>query len=258
MKKVEGILFGITLAMILAGTGFLLHMKSSQKLGTPGVKVGNVPLYNAEGKQIAQESVLLPDKLPGYISTNIPISAIELSMLPKDTVFGKKIYQDWDGFQSMVTTVLMGKDRTSIHKPQYCLVGQGWTIDKTEQVNVKMTQPFAYDLPVMKLTATLRGKDKAGKQVLYRGLYVYWFVADQQITAKHTDRMWWMAKNLLTKGVLDRWAYISCFSQCVPGEEDVVFKKMEKLIGRSTPEFQLATGKSTVVQAAAGSIGTIK
>jgi hypothetical protein len=37
---------------------------------------------------------------------------------------------------------------------------------------------------------------------------------------------------------LQRWAYVSYFSICEPGQEDAVFARMEKLIAASVPEFQ--------------------
>jgi hypothetical protein len=47
------------------------------------------------------------------------------------------------------------------------------------------------------------------------------------------------ALHLLRTGVLQRWAYVSYFSACEPGQEDATFARMEKLIAASVPEFQL-------------------
>jgi hypothetical protein len=38
---------------------------------------------------------------------------------------------------------------------------------------------------------------------------------------------------------LDRWAYISFFSVCQPGQQDAAFERMKKLIAAAVPEFQL-------------------
>jgi hypothetical protein len=70
-------------------------------------------------------------------------------------------------------------------------------------------------------------------------VFVYWFVADGLLTARHTDRMWWMAKDLLSNGVLERWAYVMCFSACLPGQEDATFGRLKQFIASATPEFQL-------------------
>ena len=141
----------------------------------------------------------------------------------------------------MISVVVMGTDRTSIHKPQYCLTGQGWRIDRYEQTRVRIERPHAYDLPVMKLTATHPGQKPSGEGPL-RGIYVYWFVADAALTADHVERMWWMARELITTGVLQRWAYVSCFAVCRPGQEEAASARVTQLLSAAVPEFQIATG----------------
>ena len=134
----------------------------------------------------------------------------------------------------------MGTDRTSLHKPVFCLEGQGWHIDEnaSSETSVRLTRPREYDLPVTRFIASKVLKLN-GQDVPARGIYVYWFVAPGQLTANHWQRMWWMARDLCHTGVLQRWAYVSYFSICRPGEEDVTFERMKKLMGASVPEFQL-------------------
>ena len=62
--------------------------------------------------------------------------------------------------------------------------------------------------------------------------------------------MWWMAQKLLTTGVLQRWAYISCFAVCLPGQEDALFEHMKRFIAASVPEFQLVPKPGGAVVAA--------
>jgi hypothetical protein len=74
-----------------------------------------------------------------------------------------------------------------------------------------------------------------------RGVYVYWYVADNMISAGTSgfQRMWWMARERLRTGVLQRWAYVTYFSACPPGQEEATFERMKKLIAATVPEFQL-------------------
>ena len=74
-----------------------------------------------------------------------------------------------------------------------------------------------------------------------RGIFVYWFVADDQITADHNQRMWWMARDMIRKGVLQRWAYVTLFSVCLPGQEEATYERMKGFIASAVPTFQLAT-----------------
>jgi hypothetical protein len=52
-----------------------------------------------------------------------------------------------------------------------------------------------------------------------------------------------MARDVLFTGELDRWAYITFFSVCAPGQEDATFERMKKLIAAAVPEFQLVPGR---------------
>lgn len=235
MKKSQWILLAVTLAFIGSGAGVLLKLKAAQRLGEPGLKVAHIPGTNGL-------TVVLPECVLDYSSAPVEVTPLEISSLPKDTTFGRRNYTAPDGFSTFVSVVLMGRDRTSIHKPQFCLVGQGWSIDRTETVAIPVTQPRAYDLPVMKLTTTKQFADERGQTQTVRGVYVYWFVAEDRLTASHSERMWWMAKDLFSKGVLQRWAYVTCFSTCRPGEEDATFARMKQFIVGAVPEFQLAVG----------------
>ena len=243
MKKSSWILFIVALAMIGSTAAFLFQLKGNQKLGEPGVVLGEVPLFDEQTNQIATTSVLLPEDIPGHLSQLLPITAIELEMLPKDTTFGRRRYWMPQSRFVDVSVVLMGQDRTSIHKPQFCLTGQGWNIDETEVVQLKIDRPHPYELPAMKLTSSLQIKDDAGNPMTIRGIYVYWFVAENKLTASHDERMISMAKTMLRTGVLERWAYISYFSHCLPGQEEQTFDYLKRVIASSVPQFQLAAGK---------------
>ena len=104
-----------------------------------------------------------------------------------------------------------------------------------------MDRPHAYTLPVMKLISRKNVSD-GGQEVAASGVYVYWFVAERAYTANHWQRMWWMAREMLQSGVLQRWAYVSYFAVCSPGQEQTTFERMKKFIAASAPEFQLTPG----------------
>jgi len=178
-----------------------------------------------------------------YSSTNLEQEEIVVQNLPSDTSYGSRRYTAPDGFISQASVVLMGSDRTSHHKPQYCLPGNGWRIDQTMRSQIHVDRPRAYELPVTKITVT-RQIEREGQQITVRGVYVYWYVADGVLSGDPSgfEKMWSLAKTLLTSGVLQRWAYVTYFSPCTPGEEEATYERMKKLIAASVPEFQLTTG----------------
>jgi hypothetical protein len=74
---------------------------------------------------------------------------------------------------------------------------------------------------------------------------VFWFVTENQTTDDFATMLKSMLFHQLAHGVLQRWAYVSYFTVCLPGQEDATFARMKQLIAASVPEFQLppATAK---------------
>lgn len=235
MNKTKWIFAILGLLLIGGSAAVLLKFKSQQKLGEPGVKTR--PLANSRNLE-----VVLPETVLDYSSVWIEQTETVTNTLPPDTSFGSRLYTAPDKFWAQVTVVLMGTDRTSLHKPEFCLTGDGWTIDSnaTREETVRMEQPEPYDLPVVKYVAS-RQVQQEGRLAELRGVYVYWFVADGTISATESglERMWAMAHKLVTTGVLQRWAYISYFAVCPPGREEATYERLKKLIAASAPEFQL-------------------
>jgi hypothetical protein len=236
MNKKTVTIFIAALTLIVGTGAALAHLRSHQRLGRPGVKSSPVP-----GDVRVQ--VELPDQVLGYKSKSIPTDEQVLRVLPQDTSFGQKLYTGADGWQMMMNVVLMGGDRTSLHKPQFCLEGQGWHIDQeaSSETTIRVDRPFPYQLPVVKLLATKEVVDANGQRHVLRGVYVYWFVADGAISASVSgyERMLWMAREMALTGVLQRWAYVTAFGVCQPGREDATFERMAELIAAAVPEFQL-------------------
>jgi hypothetical protein len=199
----------------------------------------------------------LPAKVLSFESQSSPITKTVWDWLPKDTTYGQRIYKAADGFEIQAMAVLMGKDRTSIHQPQYCLTGAGWLTQSQESTVIGMDQPTPYELPVMKmkLKKTYRGPDGQGREVA--AVLVYWFVADNQLTADHRQRMLWMARDLLRSGVLQRWAYVIQFSVCRPGEEETAFARISEFIRASVPAYQLAPARPKTMASAPAEPGAV-
>lgn len=218
---------------LMGGTAVMLHeVQSRQVLAPPGVRT------HALADSIRLEADL-PERVLDYGSKWRDTDDITLGTLPKDTSFGQRQYRAPDGFWLDLRVVLMGRDRTSMHKPQLCLTGQGWHIDDgaSAQTSVRVPRPYQYDLPVVELVA--HSVDQQNRP--WSGIYVYWYVADDAVSASTSgmQRMYWMAAKLLRTGILQRWAYVSCFAPCPPGQEAATFNRLKTFIAAAVPEFQL-------------------
>jgi len=238
MKRGQWVVFGVALGMIAATAGWLMELRGRVNLGLPGVKVDPPALYGPDGRLVLPRCVVLPTNVPGFQSRAVAITPGELKALPEDTTFGRRLYTDATGLQVQATVVLMGRDHTSIHQPQYCLYAQDWTITNTERIVLRMERPHAYDLPAIRLDAT----HPLANGQMGHCIYIYWFVSGDKITSEEGSRLWSMWKSVLGKGVTERWAYISFFAACHPGEESDTFDRLQDFIKASVPEFQTVAG----------------
>lgn len=235
MNRQKSTLLVVALLLIGGSGGVLAHFHTHQKLAPPGVKTQPVAGSN-------RLRVELPEQVLDYKSEWVDPDKETLGTLPQDTSFGERIYKGPDDFQVQATVVLMGTDRTSLHKPQFCLEGQGYRIDPSvsQTTHVTVERPQPYELPIVELVST-KDEDVDGQRQTVRGIYVYWYVASDALSASTSgfERMKMMASKLLLTGVLQRWAYVSCFSRCAPGQEQATFERMKKFITAAVPEFQL-------------------
>ena len=234
------ILAGLALVLIAIAGWLVSGLASRQVLDAPGVAVASVPLLSKEGTVVRTNSIALPKNLSGYRFEQLPMSEVELESLPPDTIFGRGRYSLSDGNWVQVNVVLMGTDRTSIHRPEYCLTGVGWRI--RSQTELSLSGSGSGPARVQRFDCQLK-TEMNGRPVDVGGVYVFWFVSRDKETASHWERQWWMVRDLVTRGMLQRWAYISLFSPCAPGEEEVAFRRITDLIRNVHPHFGVTSGK---------------
>ena len=232
MNRQKWALLSIMFVLVGAAAFYLHGWGLHQKLGQPGILAR--PIANS-----VLMDIQLPENVLDYTSTVLEQSDVVTNMLPKDTSLASRKYNSPDGFQVVINTVMMGKDRTSIHKPEYCLPGQGWQIIKREPMTIAMAGPPAYDLPATKWTLSKMYTDPEGHTFPIEGHYVFWFAAENKLTGSHSERLWWMMRDLLKTGVLERWSYISYFSVFLPANEAAASERMKQFVAASAPQFQL-------------------
>jgi hypothetical protein len=240
----------ITVLSLIGGVAMFLNtQRSRQKLGQPGVKIISEATYgidrgvtnHGEGRFVARtNSVFLPARVLDYVSEPLPVERVVLNALPADTLFANRLYRRAGGFDINCQVVLMGSDRSSIHRPQHCLGGSGFTIVSQEKTTIPISTPVRYALPVEKLTLRRNLQLPHGEQQSQGGVFVYWLVADNRLTADNQQRMWEISKEMLRSGTLQRWAYVICFAPCPLGREESVYEQMKEFLQAAVPEFQIA------------------
>lgn len=237
--------------LLIGGTALLLsQIDRNRRVGEPGLVMIGQNVYDEDGNIVNTNTVALPVHVRGFVSRVAPITRVELDWLPPDTTYARRQYISEDNASSFqVNVVMMGRDRSSIHKPQICLSGQGWTIDSEAEDSVLLAGDFPGPLPVYKIEASQeRMLDGREKQTV-RAIYTYWFVADGSITARHSERMLWSMGELFKTGTLQRWAYVSVLGFCLPGQEEKTYREMKEFISVSAPTFHRIS-EDTVISAA--------
>jgi hypothetical protein len=216
-------------------------MKANLRLGKPGVLTRPIP-----GSRNVE--VILPEQVLDYASEFVPTDKQTIDVLPADTCFGARRYKAARGQEVLGSVVLMGSDRTSLHKPQYCLQGAGWDIVSTERITIPIDQPFAYDLPATKIIVTRQHQLANGQSMTLKGVYVYWYVADKALSGDPTgaERVFSLARNALLTGEVQRWAYVTFLTTCQPGQEDAAFTRLREFISVAVPDFQITQPEKKV------------
>jgi EpsI family protein len=156
-------------------------------------------------------TILVPELTDGeFFAFDAPVTEAEHRMLPKDTEFSRKNYDDFQGHQIFFSIVLSGKQQYIIHPPQICLVAQGWTIVKEEDVPIQLTS--GHDLVVRNLSIQRDSVGSDNQHHLVHAYYMYWYVADGVTTPSHATRNWISSWDRIFHNRDHRWAYVIAMS----------------------------------------------
>jgi hypothetical protein len=152
----------------------------------------------------------LPVIIGDYFGKQGQITEAEINILPKDTEFARREYDDNRGHQIKCSIILSGAEQRSIHRPEGCLVAQGWTI--IGQDNVPIPLPSGHTLVARKLTLERQALGNNEEHVTLRAFYIYWFVGQNVTTPSHVYRILLSNWDRVIHNRSHRWAYVSVFS----------------------------------------------
>jgi EpsI family protein len=197
-----------------------------------------LPLAGKAGVVLAEDGVN-PAVLPAFLGadwmgTTVEPTAVEKAILPPDTGFSTKLYVSRAGASRRVllSIVLSGRDRTSIHRPELCLVGQGWTIEGSS------LHRFPYPgRPGSDFEATVLNVRRLQGGASVPELVVYWFVGCDRIVSSQGRRILADAWNRVVRGRADRWAYVLLQTEADDGEA-AGLSRIESVLRSALPAFQ--------------------
>ena len=158
----------------------------------------------------------------------------ERSMLPPDTglVRSRYVRTSWPPLPVTASIVLSGNDRTSIHRPQVCMVANGYEILDEQVVSIDL-QNGSPPLDITVLEMTHPGTEDNPSPIHI--FYAYWFIGKGRLCATHVQRMFWMAYDRIVHGVNHRWAYVAVTGPRDPGS-DAHLQVLADFVARLHPQ----------------------
>lgn len=186
----------------------------------------------------------LPTLIGEYWGSSEPVSPSELALLPGDTEFEKKIYQDLSGNSLTAQIVLSGGEKRSIHRPEVCLPGQGWSVQSGEVVTITLANGRTID--VMQLTLNREIETAPGERKNLTSYFLYWFVGKNTSTPHHLVRLAQTNWDMVLKKLQHRWAYVIVSAPVLEGfkpgakTDQQTLDMLKNFIRQSVPKFQLS------------------
>ena len=161
------------------------------------------------GVKLVDGRPFLIDKIGDWTGGELQgLTEAERQLLPADTEGARRLYRDKSGDQLFCSIVLAGRDVTSIHRPEFCLPGQGWNIQGEHVQTVPVAGVPGGSLGVMRMNALHSVSLTNGRTVQQRAVFVYWFIGKNRVTPYHWQRIFWTACDRVLHNTNHRWAYV--------------------------------------------------
>lgn len=144
-------------------------------------------------------------------------SLAEKRLLPSDTLLVKKRYSNDAGKIMTVSIVVSGSESTSIHRPQICLVGQGFRLLRQDSLDVPLPGRDPLQVKILDLAHGRSGSEGGG--IDSYSSFAYWFAGGGYETAGNFHRSFLMLFERIVLGRVSRWAYIAVGTSRTPGSD---------------------------------------
>ena len=164
----------------------------------------------------------LPSNAGSWTVRSVPASERELMILAADTRFSKAIcLRPREGEVDLasgmtipdridLSVVLSGHDlNNSIHRPERCMPSQGHVIGSSKDISFEL--PNGKTLTVRRLLSvqSIPSNEERTEYASFNCVTYYFFVGHDSITQDHVKRTLIDMKDRLTRGMDQRWAYVS-------------------------------------------------
>lgn len=166
------------------------------------------------------DDVGVPPELPmvagSFVGESEEPGERERELLPADTIIVKRAYRtpgrplDQRDL-AHASLVIAGNDSRSIHRPEVCLDGQGWTITDSRVREVSLLSGEILRVRDLAIEREVLLDD--GTKLPLRAHYVYWFVGGDVSTPSNLERQLISLRDSVLRNLNHRWAYPSVMAR---------------------------------------------
>lgn len=164
----------------------------------------------------------MPLQVDGYQGREIEVQAKEKRALDEGVKLVRFGYLNDQSRKVIASVVLSGHLKRSLHRPEVCLPGQGWTIVESKPVRVPTANGHSFEATYLRIF--IDQLDENGRRVRQRGVNLYWYVGSDDTTcASHYEHVAQTYLHAIFRNLNHRWAMISVFIPVedaeIPGPE---------------------------------------
>ena len=156
------------------------------------------------------------------------VSLGEFTDLPQDTMIIKRNYRAPDGLMYVVSVVIGGRQRDSIHRAELCLPAQGFAMLGAERLSLRLANDKA--VVVRKINAQRSGGTAMS--------LVYWFLSRERECCSHAQRILTDVWDRSIHNRINRWVMIAV-NVSSPLESPESIKRFEAFLSELVPQIIL-------------------
>lgn len=195
-----------------------------------GVGVMVVCWATPSAAQLAESSFRegLPETVDGCPSLALTMTSKERALFDETVKLDRRLYLTPDNRQVLVTVVLSGRVKKTLHQPERCLPDQGWIISSRQVVPLHLKDGRELQATVLSLFRDVIKED--GSRVRMRALNLYWYQGSEGYSTPSYDMSTFVSyRDAILQNLNHRWGQASFFMKVSEHEIGAMEDPLEEL-----------------------------
>lgn len=182
----------------------------------------------------------LPESIGEYWGEELRMTDSERRNLDPEVELVRRHYRPFHGLPVTCTIVLSGADPRSIHRPEICFPGQGWSISNTEVIPIALESGRRIEATLLELARS--EILPSGHPTFRRAFNIYFYVgSDTTVATRHGQ----ISRSLLDglfRNMTHRWSMVGVFAPLSieqsnnPLAEELAIEQLKDFIKQIIPE----------------------